>query len=233
MSMASMLGKMVVAGLVAKGVGKMMGGSSSGGGGGLGGALAGMLGGSGGGGGVGGMLGGLLGGNQGAQEQGGAGGLGGLLSSLGGNASQQQGGGIGDILGSLMGGDQQAQQVQPTAEQDQQAEVLIRAMLNAAKADGEIDQSEQQRILKHLGDISEDEAQFLRTEMSTPTSVDTFIRSVPRGMEQQVYLMSLTAIDLDSKSEAQYLHKLAQGLGISEQACNHIHQQVGAPQLYS
>ncbi len=225
MSMASMLGKMVVAGLVAKGVGKMVGGNNSGGG--IAGALTGMLGGSGG---AAGALGGLLGGGGSA---GAAGGLGGLLSGLAGGGQQQAGGGIGDILGSLMGGDQQAAAVQPTDTQNQEAEVLIRAMINAARCDGEIDQAEQDRIVKHLGDVSPEEAQFLRDEMSSPLNTEAFIRSVPRGMEQQVYLMSLTAIDLDAKAEAQYLHQLAEGLGISHEVSNKIHAHVGAPQLYS
>ncbi|MEE9494523.1 MAG: DUF533 domain-containing protein [Gammaproteobacteria bacterium] len=219
MSMASMLGKMVVAGLVAKGVGKVMGGGGSSAGGGRSSA----------GGGLGGILGGLLAGGK----SGGGGGLGGLLGSLAGgsNAAQQQTGGIGDILDAFA--NNKADNVQPTANQNQQAEVLMRAMLNAIKSDGKIDDAEQQRIVKHLGDVSDNEMQFVRNEMNSPLDVDTFVRSVPKGMEQQVYLMSLTSIDLDSKPEAEYLHKLAQGLGISQQACNQIHQQAGAPALYS
>ncbi|MCB1755411.1 MAG: DUF533 domain-containing protein, partial [Gammaproteobacteria bacterium] len=108
-----------------------------------------------------------------------------------------------------------------------------KAMLYAARSDGEIDQAEQQKIVSHLGDITEEETAFVRQQMTAPMDIQGFINSVPRGMEQQVYLMSLTAIDLDSQKEAQYLHKLAQGLNISQQACNHIHQQVGAPTLYS
>ncbi|MCW9077938.1 MAG: tellurite resistance TerB family protein [Gammaproteobacteria bacterium] len=46
---------------------------------------------------------------------------------------------------------------------------------------------------------------------------------------QQVYAVSLTAIDLDSNPEAQYLHQLAQGVGMSADACNRIHEQLGAP----
>ncbi|HUT42644.1 MAG TPA: DUF533 domain-containing protein [Gammaproteobacteria bacterium] len=233
MSMSNMLGKLIMAGLVAKGV-SMAGGKSGGAGGaGLAGALGGLLGGnksgSAHGGGIAGALGGLLGGNQS-----GAGGLGGLLGSLaGGGAAAKQGGGIGDILGSFMGGPQQAAQIQPTIDQEQQAEILLRAMLNAAKSDGQIDKAEQQRIVEHLGDVSESEKQFLRDEMSAPLDTAAFIRSIPKGMEQQVYLVSLTSIDLDCKAEAQYLHQLAHGLGISQQACNHIHQQAGAPVLYS
>lgn len=236
MSMSNMLGKLIMAGLVAKGVSMAGGKSGSAGGGGIAGALGGLLGGnkrapaggSAGGGGIADVLGGLMGGNQS-----GAGGLGGLLSGLAGGGAAKQSGGIGDILGSFMGEPQQAAQIQPTVDQEQQAEILLRAMLNAAKSDGQIDKAEQERIQEHLGDVSASEKQFLRDEMSAPLDTAAFVRSIPKGMEQQVYLMSLTSIDLDSQAEAQYLHQLAQGLGISQQACNHIHQQAGAPVLYS
>jgi len=253
MSMSSMLSKLIMAGLVAKGVSMAGGKSGSAGGGGIAGALGGLLGGnksgSAGGGGIADVLGGLLGGDKSGSagggdiadvlgglmggNQSGAGGLGGLLSGLAGGGAAKQGGDIGDILGSFMGDPQQAAQIQPTVDQEQQAEILLRAMLNAAKSDGQIDNAEQERIVEHLGDVSASEKQFLRDEMSAPLDTAAFVRSIPKGMEQQVYLMSLTSIDLDSKAEAQYLHQLAQGLGISRQACNHIHQQAGAPVLYS
>ena len=278
MSMSNMLGKLIMAGMVAKGVSMAGGKSSGGGGGGIAGALGGLLGGnksgSAGGGGIAGVLGGLLGGNKSGSaggggiagalggllggnkrataggsaggggiagalggllggNQGGAGGLGGLLSGLSGGGAAKQGGDIGDILGSFMGDPQQAAQIQPTVDQEHQAEILLRAMLNAAKSDGQIDKAEQERIVEHLDDVSESEKQFLRDEMSAPLDTAAFIRSIPKGMEQQVYLLSLTSIDLDHKAEAQYLHQLAQGLGISQQACNDIHQQAGAPVLYS
>ncbi|MDH3638234.1 MAG: tellurite resistance TerB family protein, partial [Gammaproteobacteria bacterium] len=114
-----------------------------------------------------------------------------------------------------------------------EATVLIRAMINAAKADGRVDQAEQENILKRLGDIDQDEVDFLRQEFARRLDVDDFIRSVPRGMEQQVYAMSVLAIELDTNPEAKYLHQLAQGLGVAPQACNQIHQQLGAAPLYS
>ena len=278
MSMSSMLGKLIMAGLVAKGVSMAGGKGGSAGGGGIAGALGGLLGGnksgsaggggiadvlggllggnksgSAGGGGIADVLGGLMGGNKGATaggsaggggiadvlgglmggDKGGAGGLGGLLSGLAGGGAAKQGGDIGDILGSFISDPQQAAKIQPTVDQEKQAEILLRAMLNAAKSDGQIDKAEQERIVEHLGDVSESEKKFLGDEMSAPLDTAAFIRSIPKGMEQQVYLMSLTSIDLDSKAEAQYLHQLAQGLGISQQACNDIHQQAGAPVLYS
>jgi len=282
MSMSSMLGKLIMAGLVAKGVSMAGGKSGSAGGGGIAGALGGLLGGnkssgaggggiadvlgglmggnksapaggSAGGGGIADVLGGLMGGNKSAPAGGsgggggiadvlgglmggdksGAGGLGGLLSGLAGGGAAKEGGDIGDILGSFISDPQQAAKIQPTVDQEKQAEILLRAMLNAAKSDGQIDKAEQERIVEHLGDVSASEKQFLRDEMSAPLDTAAFIRSIPKGMEQQVYLMSLTSIDLDSKAEGQYLHQLAQGLGISQQACNQIHQQAGAPVLYS
>ncbi len=213
--------------------GALQGGGSRSGGGGLGGLLSGAL--AGGGGGSGGGLGGLLGSAlAGGQQQGGSqqgGGLGGLLDSLGGGAGGGAGGGggLGDLLNAALAGNA-PQQVDPSAEQ--QAEVLLRAMLNAAKSDGEFDKIEQQKIVEHLEDVSQEEATFIQNEMRQPLDVDAFIRSVPQGMGQQVYMMSLLAIDLDSQAEAQYLDKLAKGLNISQEASNQIHQKLGAPTLY-
>ena len=62
---------------------------------------------------------------------------------------------------------------------------------------------------------------------------DSFVQTIPDGMEQQAYLMSLLAIDLDTQAEAQYLDKLAKSLNISQQQSNQIHAKLGVPQLYS
>ena len=123
----------------------------------------------------------------------------------------------------------------PGADQGQaerQAELMIKAMINAAKADGRVDREEQQKIVDRLGDVTRDELAFVQRELGAPLDTQDFIRSVPRGMEPQVYAVSLMAIDLDSNPEAQYLHQLAQGFGLSADACNQIHEQLGAPKLY-
>lgn len=119
-------------------------------------------------------------------------------------------------------------------EQDnEEAATLIRAMIYAAKADGRVDRTEQEKIVERLGEVSREEAQFVRHEFQRNITPQEFARGVPRGLEQQVYAMSVLAIDLDSNPEAQYLHQLAQALDISPKACNQIHQQLGAPALYS
>ena len=248
MNLVKTLAKVAVGMMVSRGVGKMMGGGSSQGSssskGGLGGLLGGLVSGAsrsgGGGGGLAGMLGSVLsGGSQGGQaNQGGAsGGLGGLLNSLGGGGGQASGSsgglgqsGLGGLLNQMMGEEQRAPE--PTQEQNTQAEIMLRAMINSAKSDGGVDESEQRKILEHLGDVSQDEVAFVKSEMAKPLDVDGFIRSVPKGLEQQVYVMSLLGIDLDSKEEAQYLDRLANGLGISNQVSNQIHEKVGVPTLY-
>ena len=229
MSLMGTLGKVAMGVIVAKGVGKMLGGGSSGGG--LGGLLGGLTGGSSNtAGGSGGGLSDLIGGLAGKQ---GSGGLGGILDSLGGgsNLSQGQGGGsLGDMFNNALQG-KEPESV--SNEEEENAKVLLRAMINAAKCDGNIDEAEQQKITEHLGDVSEDEANFVRQELNAPLDTQGFINSVPRGMEQQVYLMSLLAIDLDTNEEAHYLDQLAKGLNISHQASNQIHEKLGAPKIYS
>ena len=183
-------------------------------------------------GGQGGGLGDLLGAALGGGGQGGAaGGLGGLLDSLSGGGQQQSGGGggLGDLLNSALQG--KAPATNPAAEQ--QAEVCLRAMLIAARADGQIDAAEQEKITGQLGDMSDEEANFIRQEMANPTDLNSFLRTIPQGMEQQVYLMSLLAIDLDTQAEAQYLDQLAKGMNIDQQTSNAIHQKLGVPALYS
>ena len=71
------------------------------------------------------------------------------------------------------------------------------------------------------------------TEALNIAAAAALAREVPKGMEPQVYLMSVMAIDFDSQDEAQYLHKLAQAMGLSPQVINQIHQQVGVQSLYS
>ncbi len=202
-------------------LGNMLGGGQ-GSGGGLGGMLGNMLGGGNqSGGGVAGMLGGLLGGSQG--QSAGGGGLGALLGA----AMQQFGGAQSE------GGAKLADFGTPPAEANEQALLLVKAMINAAKADGQVDEAERERIVDKLGDITPEELEFVKQELAAPLDLEGFIRSIPAGMGEQVYTVSLMAIDLDSNAEARYLDQLARGLGIGPEQCNAIHEQLGAPKLYT
>lgn len=232
-------------------LGGMMGGGAQGGaGGGLGGMLGGMMGGgqqhpdsrqgSGMGGAGAGGLGGMLGGMLAGKGQSG-GGLGGLLESLGGGATpgQVQGqppapntGSMGSVLNSAFENFGEPERA-PTPAQEDHAKLFLRAMIAAAKSDGKIDADEKQKILGELGDVNAEEAAFVQAELAAPLDVEALIRDVPAGAEQQVYLMSLMGINLDSQAEARYLDSLAKGMGISPEICNAIHEKLGAPKLYT
>ncbi len=201
--------------------------------------LGGLLGGNrgGGGGGLGNVLGAVLGGGG---QQSAGGGLGGLLGGIlggGGQAATPQagGGGISDLLGMVLGGGGKAPEVPQEQRQaaNDQATILIRAMVNAAKSDGRIDQAEQENIVSKLGDeVSEAEVKFLREEFAAPLDVAGYARTVPQGLEQQVYFLSLTSIELDTQNEAQYLGQLAQAMNLDPSVCNQIHDQVQAPRIF-
>ena len=118
-----------------------------------------------------------------------------------------------------------------TDPQQEQAKVLVRAMVSAAKADGQISQEEQQSILQQIGDTSPEAIAFLRAEFSKPADVRELAWSVPLGMEQQVYTISLVAIDRYTDREASYLRELAHGLRLAPDVCNQIHQRFGIPGL--
>ena len=186
-------------------LGSALGGGSRSGGGGLGGLLGGLsgAGGSSSGGGLGGLLSSITGGSGGSS----AGGLGGLGGLLGGSAAAGgMAGGLGGLLEKMSGGaapsataapqepakgslghllndSLQGQSIpQPAPAQEEQAQLLIRAMVNAAKCDGNIDQEEQQKIVANLGDdVSAEERQFVLDEMKAPLDAEGFIRSIPAG----------------------------------------------------
>ncbi|MEE9320685.1 MAG: DUF533 domain-containing protein [Granulosicoccus sp.] len=226
MNLVGTLGKMLLSNALSKGSGGNL----------LGSLLGGQSGGAGQGGALGSLLGSLAGGGGAASGTGGN--LGGLLGQLMGGSGGGAGagsGGLGSLLGAALGQQQPVAPAAPVAapEQTDQAAILIRAMVNAAKSDGQVDQQEQEKIVGRLGDIGTEEAQFIRAEMAKPLDVNAFVSSVPAGMGQQVYLMSLLSINLDNKAEAQYLDQLANGLGISHEISNQLHTEVGAPTLYS
>jgi uncharacterized membrane protein YebE (DUF533 family) len=213
MSMMSMLGKVAMGMVVAKVTKSMMsGGSTSGGG-------------------ISDMLGGLLGGNNNnATPASQGGGIGDLLSGLtGSKPSANNDNGLGGLLSAALAGKEVAE---TTPSQEEQAKVLLKAMINAAKSDGQIDADEQAKIVKHIGEVTPEELAFVKSEMSAPLDLEGVIANAT-GIEAEVYLSSLMTINLDSKEEALYLDKLAKGLNISENDADAFHEKLGVPKLYS
>ncbi|MGJ8546700.1 MAG: tellurite resistance TerB family protein [Sulfitobacter sp.] len=208
-------------------LGGLLGGGASGGAGGLGGLLN-QLGGSGGTGSSGG-LGGLLGGLAGAAGAGGL--LGGASKSVD-RAPESNSRSFGEVLNSQFDATPEPE-ITPSREQEAAAGLMLAAMIQAAKSDGQFDDSERAKLLDKLGDVDADEAAFVQAQLQAPIDIDGLAAQTPQGMQPQVYAMSLLGIDLDTQDEAQYLHKLAKALNIDPKDVNAIHTQMGMPTLYT
>lgn len=110
------------------------------------------------------------------------------------------------------------------------AKLAVRAMISAAKADGEIDGTEISRILGKLKEGGEDEeAQaFVIDEMQKPLDLDALVREVPnKEVAVQVYGASLLAITVDTDAERDYLKQLADRLGLDAATVARVHDTLG------
>ncbi len=233
----------------------MMGGRSAQGGD-LGSILSQALGGGSGAGGPGGrgdLLGSVL--NDAGQAVGGKqnlalGGLGALAGALLGGGGKSMGGALGGgvmaLLGAMAyqalkyGGGRQPEvpvgllEPQSATEQEElerSTETVLKAMINAAKADGQIDQGEMQRIVGKLEETGMDqEAQrYVLTEMKRPMDTAALVTAAKGRptLAAQVYAASLLAIEVDTPAEKKYLDQLAAGLGLDNQVTQKIKTMVG------
>jgi len=125
---------------------------------------------------------------------------------------------LGERLGSLLGmGSEPEPEPEPAALDDAHAMLLIRAMIAAANADGEIAPDERRRIESKLDQAGAgaDERAVLERELQNPLSVDQIVRQVhDQETAEQVYLASRIAMNPDTAAEKAYLDFLASRLNI-------------------
>lgn len=114
---------------------------------------------------------------------------------------------------------------------EQQAKLMLRAMIQAAKADGDIDPQEQAAILDHLRDLSDEERAFVKSELESEVDLPGLIRDAGDVGREQLYSTALAAIRVDNPAEAEYLRKLASGLGLEQGQRDAIHARMGVPPL--
>ena len=116
------------------------------------------------------------------------------------------------------------------AEAHHAALLCLQAMISAAKADGNVDAQEVQKILGKLKELGADpEAQaFVMTEMQKPLDVDVLVAQVPNPqVAVQVYAASLLAVEVDTPVEEAYLTQLAHKLGLPPQAVAEVNRVLG------
>lgn len=121
---------------------------------------------------------------------------------------------------------------EPDREEELSAALMLRAVIQAVKCDGDLDDAERDRLMQAMGDADQSEVQAVQAELQRPVDVQGLARSVPAGLEPQVYIASLMAIDLDQRAEADYLNELAGALDLSPDQVNAIHDKAGVQRLY-
>ncbi len=110
--------------------------------------------------------------------------------------------------------------------------MVLKAMISAAKADGEIDQAEMQKIIGKISkdDVTPEERQFVLDEMGRPLDVQGLAAEARTpGQAAQIYAASLLAIDVDSDQERRYLADLVGALQLDPETVSQLHGMTGTP----
>lgn len=218
---------------------------------------SGQSGGGGSGNGLGGLLGGLLKGTSTGNASAG-GGLGGLLGGLGGllgggaaaRPAQGRAGGMNYAALASLGmmafqayqawQSQQASQPQAAfqtvdqldgPEAEAHSHAVLRALIAAAKADGRIDEKEQQMISNELRQHTDDPQlqQWLDAEVAKPLDATDFAEFAgDPAVAAEVYLASVLLVDDQQDAERNYLDDLAAQLQLDPQLQLHLEQQAKA-----
>jgi uncharacterized membrane protein YebE (DUF533 family) len=208
-------------------LGQMVGGAGATGG--IGGVLSGLASNKAALGGLGALAGAIMGGSGGGSAVRGAVGGGALamLASLAFSALKNAGQAPAQTPSALL--ENQTQQQKDALEAD--AMILVKAMVNAAKADGEISQKEMDKIFGQLSQdgLQAEEKQFFLTEVGKPMDTPALIAAAQGRPElaAQIYAASVLVIDTDKPEDTAYLHDLATQLGLSPEVTAHIEQNLG------
>ncbi|MEO9826792.1 MAG: DUF533 domain-containing protein [Paracoccaceae bacterium] len=149
-----------------------------------------------------------------------AAGMGGLMSAFGGGmagGAEQTSSMIDAITGTTAA----------TDTMEENAKLMIRAMIQAAKADGEIDDAERAKIMEHMGEIGDAERAFIEVELAAPVDAMSLANDTGQQMAAQVYASALMTVKVDSLKEADYLNTLATALNLSEETRARVHGAMG------
>ncbi|MCI0420464.1 MAG: tellurite resistance TerB family protein [Acidobacteria bacterium] len=99
--------------------------------------------------------------------------------------------------------------------QNEEALLLIRAMIAAANADHAVDDSERRAIAGKVtaSGLGSEELSFIEKELANPLDLRSLASQVKSPeMAEQVYAASVLAIEVDSDAERNYLQRLASAL---------------------
>lgn len=151
--------------------------------------------------------------------------LGGVLSNLP---------GMGDLLDTARNDRPAAQagfgsNALAAPQQNQLGVTLLGAMIAAAKADGQVDQAESQRILGKMDSagFTSEEKSYLMSELSKPLNIDDVVREAKTPeLAAQIYTASAMIIADANEAESTYLTTLAQRLNLPPAFVEELKQEM-------
>ncbi|WP_144299660.1 tellurite resistance TerB family protein [Elioraea rosea] len=110
---------------------------------------------------------------------------------------------------------------------------LMRAMIAAAKSDGQITDDERERLLDRIGcaEFDPDVQDWLQREFRSPLDVSAVAAGAEGSHRRAVelYIASVLAVDLDAEAEFAWLAELAGALGLEAGIITAIHAKLGVP----
>jgi len=119
---------------------------------------------------------------------------------------------------------------QASYQNEELGKTLVRAMISAAKADGQIDADEKNRIFKRLETmtLSPEEKAFVFDELSGPLDIDAVVaRADTPEHAAEIYAASLVAMQPDTPAERTYLEALSFKLKLDPALVAEIHKTAG------
>lgn len=112
---------------------------------------------------------------------------------------------------------------------EQLSQLIIRAMISAAKADGQIDTRESQMILQQVNSsqLDEEDKAFLFAEYSKPLDIESLVAAVDTPEHAaEVYAASVLVAHPASPAERIYLDTLARAMGLEQGLVQELHSAV-------
>jgi uncharacterized membrane protein YebE (DUF533 family) len=98
------------------------------------------------------------------------------------------------------------------------AQLLIRTMIAAAQADGNIDDDERARITQATQGLSDAERTFLEAELAAPHTIDALAAASRPEIAADVYAAAVHAIVADGEAERAWLARLGDALQVDANA---------------
>lgn len=119
---------------------------------------------------------------------------------------------------------------EPGTALDAHARLLLWAMIEAVKADGQVDTAENARLLDRLDAIGADAAarDWVATMLASPADLEGLAAAVVTpDQAMEVYAAALLAIEIDTPAEHAFLARLTAALALPPSATEQVHRMLG------